>query len=102
MASPGGHTGTVGAAVRVAHQAADAAAGITRKYFRKSQEDLGLEAKADDSPVTVADREAEKAMRRVIHESFPEHLVYGEELGTSTSASASNQYVWINPGDRPP
>jgi myo-inositol-1(or 4)-monophosphatase len=37
--------------------------------------------KADRSPVTVADRGAERAMRAVLAEHFPDHGILGEEYG---------------------
>jgi myo-inositol-1(or 4)-monophosphatase len=39
------------------------------------------ERKADASPVTRADREAEQAIRTVIRRHFPEHDILGEEFG---------------------
>ena len=39
-------------------------------------------------PVTAADRNCERAMRRLIGEHFPEHGVSGEEFGDRTGASA--------------
>lgn len=38
-------------------------------------------AKADQSPVTIADLEAERAMRALIQQQYPEHGIMGEELG---------------------
>lgn len=40
-----------------------------------------VEWKADGSPVTAADREAEGLARRVISRAFPDHAVLGEEGG---------------------
>jgi myo-inositol-1(or 4)-monophosphatase len=48
----------------------------TLNYFNKS---FAVERKADDSPVTVADREAESIMRKEITSRFPGHGVVGEE-----------------------
>lgn len=49
----------------------------TLKYFNKS---FDVERKADDSPVTVADRETESKMRDAIMELFPDHGIVGEEF----------------------
>jgi len=54
--------------VTAAHMAlagalADKAAAIIRRYFRSN---LAVETKADETPVTVADREAEAEMRALI------------------------------------
>lgn len=49
--------------VQLAHSLADAAAAVTSRYFRTP---VPVDVKADASPVTIADREAEEAMRRLI------------------------------------
>jgi len=59
-------------AVRVAREAGD----ITRRYFRKS---LAVERKTDGSPVTAADREAERFIRESIQNAFPDDGILGEE-----------------------
>jgi histidinol phosphatase-like enzyme (inositol monophosphatase family) len=61
-----------------AEAAADAAGAVIRPYFRTV---LGADLKDDRSPVTVADRSAEQAMRAVLSERFPEHGILGEEFG---------------------
>lgn len=74
----------------VALAAADAAANAVRPYFR-----TGLQAddKADDSPVTLADRAAEQAMRAVLAEHCPDHGIIGEEFG-ATEAGQSG-FTWV-------
>ncbi len=42
---------------------------------------MGADTKADRSPVTIADRNAEQAMRAFLTERFPDHGVLGEEFG---------------------
>jgi histidinol-phosphatase len=66
-------------AMKTALAAADAADDIAMRYF--GGEALPVELKADESPVTVADREAEQAIRDVIRQRFPEHALFGEEYG---------------------
>jgi len=82
--------------VKVAQKAADAAAKVTRKYFRHSPE---VSFKEDESPVTIADKEAEKAMRDVIETHFPEHTIYGEEFGAHLpgreSGTEESNLVWV-------
>lgn len=53
----------------------------------------GVEAvrKADLSPVTIADRNGEELLRRLIRERFPGHAVVGEEMG----ASGDSSHRWI-------
>ncbi len=57
----------------------------TLAHFRKK---IDIERKGDDSPVTVADREAEKWMRGRIAERFPDHGIVGEEYGTERESSS--------------
>jgi histidinol-phosphatase len=66
------------AALEVAREAARAADRVAMGYFRG---ELAVETKADESPVTVADREAEQAIRDVIRQHFPDHAIDGEEFG---------------------
>ncbi len=65
-------------ALEVACRAADEArARIMARYHGG----FSVSTKADRSPVTEADREAERAIRDVIKGVFPDHAVLGEELG---------------------
>jgi inositol-phosphate phosphatase / L-galactose 1-phosphate phosphatase / histidinol-phosphatase len=67
---------------------ADAAGAIIRRYYRAP---LAVESKADASPVTVADREAEQALREAIRASWPDHGIDGEEFpGERLDA----EFVW--------
>ena len=56
---------------------ADAAGAVTRKYYRAA---LTIETKADASPVTIADREAEQVLRKMIRAAYPDHGIEGEEF----------------------
>ena len=56
------------------------------------QSGLVVDAKADDSPVTAADREAERLLRRLIRARFPEHGIVGEEFGSEREDA---EYVWV-------
>lgn len=73
------------AAADVARLAGD----VARRHFRAG---LEVEAKADGSPVTIADRSAERAAREWIERRFPEDGVVGEELGVSRPDAARR---WI-------
>ena len=73
----------------LAEELAEASAPIIRKWFRSG---AVVEDKADASPVTQADREAEAAMRAIIAASFPEHGIIGEEHGTEGGEA---DYVWV-------
>jgi histidinol-phosphatase len=61
-----------------AEAAADVAAAVVRPFFRAR---FAIDTKSDRSPVTIADRSAEQAMRAVLAERFPDHGVLGEEFG---------------------
>lgn len=73
-----------------AHELAWQAGKITLRYF---QTGITSDRKSDDSPVTVADREAESYLRRSIAECYPTHAILGEEEGASGSADA--EWRWI-------
>lgn len=68
---------------------ADAAGAAIRPYFRGA---IGLEDKDDASPVTLADRAAEEAMRRILNRESPRDGIIGEEFGAER-ADASR--VWV-------
>ncbi|MGN6228528.1 MAG: inositol monophosphatase family protein [Dyella sp.] len=65
-------------ALAAAREAAAAAAEVILHYWRKG---VDVELKSDDTPVTVADREAELAIRRILTAALPEAAIYGEEFG---------------------
>jgi inositol-phosphate phosphatase / L-galactose 1-phosphate phosphatase / histidinol-phosphatase len=75
--------------VALAQQLADAARPIVRRYFRTG---LTIDDKTDASPVTIADREAEMAMRTLLDRHVPQHGVFGEEHG---AVRTDAEYVWV-------
>ncbi|SPH18127.1 Inositol-1-monophosphatase [Defluviimonas aquaemixtae] len=68
---------------------AAAASRVAMSLFRGA---LDVEFKADDSPVTRADRAVEAEVRRLISERFPEHGIFGEEQGFDR---ADSEDLWI-------
>lgn len=72
-----------------ANELADASGEVIRPWFRHP---LNVEAKADGSPVTVADRTAEATMRELIASRFPDHGVIGEEWGSERDGA---EWVWV-------
>ena len=68
----------------LANSMADKAGEIIKKYFRQP---LDIERKDDDSPVTIADREVEKALRKMIEKERPDDGILGEEYGLQESKS---------------
>jgi len=67
------------AALEVAHRAADEAERSI--HARYAARDFSVDAKADATPVTEADREAEWIIKDVLRAAFPEHAFLGEEHG---------------------
>jgi myo-inositol-1(or 4)-monophosphatase len=65
------------------------AGAIVRRYYSAQ---LEVEHKADDSPVTKADREVELFLRSALEKQFPDYSILGEEYGETTHSSA---YRWI-------
>ncbi len=68
---------------------------LTLGYF---QTGLRPDLKADDTPVTVADREAEQLVRRRIASRYPDHAVVGEEQGVHEVEGASHRW-YVDPID---
>ena len=64
--------------VAAAEAAADVSGAVIRPFFRAG---VAADIKSDRSPVTIADRTAERAMRAVLAERFPDHGILGEEFG---------------------
>jgi histidinol-phosphatase len=73
-------------AVEIARQAGE----HTLRYFRRA--DVAVETKADDSPVTIADRSAEELLRKRIGERFPNDAIIGEEFGEK---AGQTEFQWI-------
>lgn len=77
------------AELALAIRLADAAGAAIRPHFRSG---LESERKEDASPVTIADRAAEEAMRRILRAEVPRDGVIGEEFGTEEGASGR---TWV-------
>lgn len=75
--------------LELALSAAREAGEIALRHF---PDGVAVETKADRSPVTIADREAEACLRRRIEERFPEHAILGEEFGATREGAA---YRWL-------
>lgn len=74
----------------LAERLADAARAETLAHFRSPA--LAVETKGDQSPVTVADRASEAAMRRILAREAPDHGILGEEEGAS---GLDRDFVWV-------
>ncbi len=73
----------------LAHELADTAGDVIRRYFRVP---VPVDIKPDKSPVTLADRDAETAIRERIAAHHPDHGVIGEEFGADRPDA---EWVWI-------
>lgn len=77
------------ASIALVHRLADASGEIVLGHFRKS---VVVDTKADSSPVTIADQDAEAKMRELIRIAFPDHGIIGEEHG---SENENAEWVWV-------
>jgi histidinol-phosphatase len=68
---------------------------LTLGYF---QTGVRPDVKADDTPVTIADRRAEELVRHRIEKRYPRHAIVGEEYGTKEVGGASHCW-FIDPID---
>ena len=77
------------ALLAAAEAALDAAGAAIRPYFRAG---VAADDKSDASPVTIADRNAEQAMRAVLADRFPAHGIIGEEFAPD---HAEQRFCWV-------
>ena len=75
--------------IGLANELADVVRPIAARYFRTQ---VAIDDKTDNSPVTIADREAETAMRGILERHVPDHGIYGEEHG---AVRTDAEYVWV-------
>jgi len=73
----------------VALDAARSARELILSYYNGEFE---IEIKADQTPVTVADRGAEKLIRQKVASAFPDHGIFGEEYGVQSN---NTEYLWL-------
>jgi histidinol-phosphatase len=73
----------------VARNAAESAGRLAKRYF---DDTFQIEWKADQSPVTIADRESETLLRQLLLAAFPHDGFLGEEYGDTIGTSG---YRWI-------
>ena len=75
-------------------QTAFEAGQLTLGYF---QREIEADFKTDDSPVTIADKQAEELIRARIEKAYPAHGILGEEFG-SINDGASHRWI-VDPID---
>lgn len=79
-------------ALEVAMRACDLARAEILPRFRN----VAVETKSDGSPVTEADRSAERAIRDVLSQAFPDDAILGEEFGEEQESNPKNaRRRWI-------
>ncbi len=83
----------MGKFLTVAKRAINEASKITLDYYTK--QNFSVSIKKDNTPVTIADKKAEKTIIKVIKESFPDHLFHGEETGITNQRGKASDYMWI-------
>jgi len=75
--------------IEFANYLADEAGKISTKYFRNQ---IDIETKSGEYPVTIADREVELHLRSLILTHYPEHRIIGEEFANQ---DGSSEYTWV-------
>jgi histidinol-phosphatase len=75
--------------LELAITAGRAAGQLTLNWF---QSEFDVERKADQSPVTIADKSAEQLLRQRIADAFPFDAILGEEFGETAGTSG---FRWI-------
>jgi myo-inositol-1(or 4)-monophosphatase len=92
----------LGHELAVAEEAARAGGAVAERFFRKGAAVFTKESAPGKGSsynlVSEADLESERAIVAVIHKSFPDHAVLGEELhggGSISSAVLASEHLWI-------
>jgi len=75
--------------LKTAIEAAEAAQQVIKTYYSG---DFEIEIKPDETPVTVADIETEKTIKKIILDAFPDHGFFGEETG---KVNEDAEYNWL-------
>ena len=75
--------------LELALHAAKSARELILNYYNGN---FDVEIKADQTPVTAADRGAEQLIRKAISKAFPAHGIYGEEYGAD---NRDTDYLWL-------
>ncbi|MCQ9154512.1 inositol monophosphatase family protein [Acidomonas methanolica] len=77
-------------ALATARACADVARAAVLPHFRRG---VTVDDKSDESPVTLADRSAEQAIRDILSTRHPRHGVLGEEFGRS--GMTEGEWCWV-------
>jgi histidinol phosphatase-like enzyme (inositol monophosphatase family) len=68
----------------------DVSGAVANDYYKKRN--YSVEQKSNNTPVTSADKDAEKVMRDLINRRFPDHGIIGEEFGSENEKA---EHVWV-------
>jgi histidinol-phosphatase len=86
--------------MEVAREAAEAGGAAAMRHFvRNGQTRAPVQLKADRSPVTAADKEAEAAIVEVIRKAFPKHAILAEESGVLPGGTGESCRWIVDPLD---
>lgn len=72
--------------------ALDAAWQAGRVTLGHFQTGVAVQRKADNTPLTIADQQAEQMLRQLIEQAWPEHNIIGEEYGRTQNNSP---FTWV-------
>ena len=75
--------------IQFIEELAQASGEIIKRYFRA---EIDIETKSDQTPVTIADRQAETVMRQMIQARYPAHGILGEEF---EHINPEAEYHWV-------
>ena len=78
--------------LQVAIEAVNAVRDVILNVYNSP--DLGVEIKEDNSPVTKADKAADKIIRQILSSAFPKYALLTEE-SFDDKKRLENDYVWI-------
>ena len=76
-------------ALSFARETAENAGKIVLNHFRQN---IPVDNKQDDSPVTKADKECEAFIREALKKKYPDYGIIGEEFGNENENA---EYVWV-------
>ena len=68
---------------------ADESSKIVMKYFRQN---IKIENKDDNTPVTIADKKSEIIIRELINNAYPNHGILAEEFDDT---KPNSEYIWV-------
>ena len=68
---------------------ADESSKIVMKYFRQN---IKIETKDDNTPVTIADKKSEIIIRELINNAYPSHGILAEEFDDT---KLNSEYIWV-------